>query len=163
MHFNEANEIGKQGEAAVSAYLRSRGWLVVDTSSHELFQPMGIDFICSKGHKTRAIEVKTDRHSTGNFFIELVANHKSKAKGAIYSSADDWFYVNAPTAIAYIFSPQQMLAHIEANPQYSRKECWSYIGGQPVYKSIGVLVPIAQAPIKRKIKLESAGVEPQLH
>lgn len=160
MDFKTANAVGKVGEAAVHKHLTKKGWLVVDTSSHALFQELGIDFVIQKGEKTYTIDVKTDNHAPIHFFLETVSNASSKRKDGVggcfqKSKSDFWFYLFLQTNTLYVFNVKDMQRYVEDNEQFRRVQCGgTQLNGQTIYKSEGVLCPIEGAPIMATIKLK---------
>lgn len=156
--FHSANSRGKVGEALISEWLLSRKWLVLDTSSHKLFQEVGVDFVIEKEGEVRCIDVKTDSYTTGNFYIETVSNDLKGTRGCIYTSrADDWFYYYSATHSLKLFNPQEMAAYIDSptGQTLRRTKAASYIGNNVAYHSHGVLVPNDCPVVKATICLSS--------
>lgn len=157
MNFHESNAIGKQGEALVMQYLEASGWLATDCSGHKLFQTLDIDIVASKGDVVRTIDVKTDRHDTGNVFIETVSNDVKGTDGCIYASkADHWFYYFVASDRLLIFSPSEVVDLIEnANEsQYRVVTHPTTIRNKIVYHSHGLLIPISDIPVIKEVRLK---------
>lgn len=145
MDFNTSNSIGKRGELAVTNYLTEKNFTVLDASSHKLFQQLDIDFVAGKDGKLYTIDVKTDTHTTGNFYLEITSNDTKQTDGCLYASqADYWWYWFEKLGECYIFNPKEVATYVRENESKYRKvkHGSTGYGGRTLYHSIGVLIPV---------------------
>lgn len=155
MEFKYKNRQGKVGESLAIEWLQNRNWVVIDTSAHKFFQRNGIDLVCTNSETKKVVcaDVKWDQNDSGNFFIETISNSNTNSPGAIYQTqADYWLYGIAPKNTFFVFSPAAMRKHIETHQYPERYATTTGYDGTPLYKSIGVLVPLKNAPIVQTIK-----------
>lgn len=162
MNFDEANLIGKKGEAKVCQWLRDKGWLVCDLSLSDYFQKIDVDFIIYKvdenGNQSKPlmIDVKTDRYTTGNMAIETISNDNKMTDGCIYQTqADYWFYYYPNLNKLCIFKPSDMRALLKENEGKYKpfKMSTRGYGGGVLYSSHGYLVPVTELEKVRTVSI----------
>ncbi|ACB84825.1 hypothetical protein [Natranaerobius thermophilus] len=133
-------KIGKQGEKKVDEFLNNKKNIrnVIDVSDNEEYMEKGIDFLIEteSGNK-QGIEVKTDTYySSGNFFLEYIANTNKNKTGALLSSHAKWLFYYFIDGTLYIFKLSDLKKWIKKNKKKYKK-----VSSQnPTYKSLGLLV-----------------------
>lgn len=153
MNFQQSKTIGKQGEAVFSKRLEYKGFKVIDAREHSFFQEWDIDFVTEYGNTVYTIDVKTDSHPPRNFFIETISNDTKGTPGCVYQTrADFWIYVFPATDDGFVFKPSTMVKHIEENDFKEITSATTNRRGKSLYNSVGVLVPITNAPVLQRIE-----------
>lgn len=146
--FNTSNGIGKDGEALLNQYWKSRGMSTVDLSSHKVMQKMGVDMALETKLGSYLVDVKSDTHSEINFAMEIVSNLNTNENGCLLDSqADRWYYYYQSTGNCYVFSPKEMREYVEAHSFREVKGSTRGYGGKILYESLCVLVPIDTCPV----------------
>lgn len=152
MNFQQADAIGKYGEKVFTKRLRYKGFNIIDASQHPLFQEWDIDFVTQYGDKVYTIEVKTDRYEPNNFAFEIISNDNKGTPGCLYQSrADLWCYIFKSADTGFVFKPDVMVRHIENNDFKQFTRATTTRSGKHLYNSVGVLVPVAEAPVAQRI------------
>lgn len=86
-------KVGERGTVAVAEYLRRNGCTFEDVTDDPDYRTQDIDFRVKRGRQRRwrTVEVKTDLHTTGNFFFESRTN--KGLPGCVFKSrAQVWMY-----------------------------------------------------------------------
>lgn len=156
MSFHKCNSIGKKGEEVVKKWLRDKEYQVIDFSDHSYMQSIDVDLAVSKQNQAFSeqiapflVEIKTDRHNSGNLFIETVSNATKKTLGCIYATrADWWLYVLLGRKEMIAFRPKKMIELIENN-NFREIEVPNRFRDGGGYITKGVLVPIDNIPFGR--------------
>lgn len=150
MQFEKKKADGTKGEELIFDRLRAKGWQVADVRNHEYFQRIDVDAVITKLSQCFMIDVKTDAHTSGNFYIEI-EKETTERPGRIYTTrADLWFYYFTPLDTLYAFRPVAMAQHVELG-QFHTARAPTRNGGYLSW-SVGKLVPIHGAPITQTIE-----------
>lgn len=151
--FAETKRIGKWACKQIAAYYQGRGYEVTDVEDDPLMQTFDIDLIVEgEGERPFYVEVKGDRYTTDNVYIERISNIAKGTPGCLlYTVADIvcYYFVQEGRAIVIPVKPLQ-----EWIPRrlcdFKSKNPATNIGKEEMYRSIGHPVPV-------RVMLEEVG------
>lgn len=135
--WTEQLAVGEAGERRFVSLMRSFGQPVTDLRQDTWYRKRDIDYRVGKN----TVEVKTDMHSTGNVFIELVGG--SGKPGCIFASrADMWAYLfPLEDTFYFIRVPELLLWLIDYSREYERKAITSHRGKRK-WTVLGIAIPV---------------------
>lgn len=138
--FYSDNQVGKIGEAAVAAALKSKGHTVEDVSNIYEWQRKDVDFILRRNSSSTTLEVKNDvkSNTTGNVYVETWCEENKSRDG------DGWYHYCEAEYIAFVQMKRgsahivqfQELIHLIDTHNYKTSKKWDG-------SSEGILVPLA--------------------
>lgn len=152
--FNLKLLIEKQSEAVVLPFIKQRGWVF---SKHYLPHDKRGDYAISRDSKTLNIELKAERNTTGNFFIEEFSNYApgEYAPDGTPRTTLGWFLTLQSDFVLYHFLDTNKIYKIDLKKLQEqsqlvyalgrRKQCQACDDGQ-MNQTIGWCVPIAKLP-----------------
>jgi hypothetical protein len=162
--FDQSLQIGRDGKELVFKLLEKLSITakIEDVREKKQYQQSGIDFLWwTKDNKSPLqIEVKAEKNSSSNLFIETISNCNGRSPGWIYQTRADYIiYLSLDNQKAYIFRPEKMRKLIKCrsrklkivNPATKGKD------GRVLYYAEGFLISVNNCPgIENVIKDMSA-------
>jgi hypothetical protein len=116
-------------------------------SREDIEQDMDVDLIIARPEGDYILlEVKGDRYTTGNFFIELVSNTEKCSIGCILKTQADYIlYYFIKTYTLYSLAVQGLKYWIKDNARYYPiKTVQTHLENGSVYHTEGICVPITR-------------------
>jgi len=130
---------GAEGAARVKLLLARRFGTLIDYEGNRKKQAQGID-ICIKPWGD--VEIKSDFHSTNNFFFEYQCSGNSS--GVMTSQADYWAYYLVEYGHIYMIPTKLLRKYINKNIKWLaakyKKEVKSH-AGQSTWTALGLAIP----------------------
>lgn len=156
-------DVGAQGVAAVSDFLRSHGYVVEDVSADRDWQTMDVDLRVrgKRQQRWRTVEVKHDTYTSGNLFLELSSS--SGKPGCVYKSRAQWwaYWLSGLGVLLLIDLPALQLWLLEYGHVYERKTVISR-RGRSTWSIEGLAIPwqeLVYARVAHKLTLVLAEEE----
>lgn len=149
--FDEKNDFSKEGTMIVCTYLKSLNKTseIKNVEDDPEYQKNGIDlvWIYNKNGKELmiSIEVKTDKYTSGNFWLETLSNEELKTPGCfIKSKVKYFFYYFMGWDSMYIIplKKAQKWFSINSNRFKESKTTTKDEQGNYIHTTVGKLVPI---------------------
>lgn len=133
---NETFPVGRLGENIFLELYDN----VTDLRTSGSYRARGIDFV----YNNHFIDVKTDRHTTGNFFleVEVLSGEKSSPGAFTCTKAELWWYYFPALGEAYWLDISRTLLHVfKTYGTYPTKTIWSH-NTTAKWSANGLLVPV---------------------
>ena len=149
--FKEKDDFSKRGVEVVTRYLQSlpKTVKVENVENDIVYQQIDIDLIWTyrteKGMVQHTLEVKTDRYTTGNFFLETVSNKELGTLGCfVKTKADMVYYYFSTWDSLYVIPTKEAQNWFRANLDRfpERPTTTQDSKGRFLHTTIGRLVPI---------------------
>jgi hypothetical protein len=150
--FTEKDDFSKKGIAVVTNYLKSleQTVSVENVENDTRYQREDIDLIWKYRRGVddivNSIEVKTDRYTTGNFWLETGSNEEMQTTGCfVKSKADFFFYYFTKWDRLYIIPMQKAQAWFVTNMERfeESRTTTKDENGQHSHTTVGRKVPIS--------------------
>ncbi|MDQ3262532.1 MAG: hypothetical protein M3Y59_02555 [Myxococcota bacterium] len=124
---------------------KSPGSRVHDVQLDPRFQHRGVDLLWESGAQVQGVEVKGDRRTSGNYFLELVSNAEKDTPGCfLYSEADWLLYAFVQTGEIH-FLPLRSAREwfLGRAKDFPLRHTRTRMGNQR-YTTVGALVPVRE-------------------
>jgi len=136
---NEQLRVGREGMERVKLLLLKEFENLVDYQDDRKKQQQGIDL---RVQPWGTIEVKTDTHTTPNFFVEYECD--GIPSGIMTSQADWWVYYFPNLELLYFIPKKNLLEYIQKNFKWLTKKYGVPIlshAGKRQWKARGIVIP----------------------
>lgn len=150
--FLGCSRVGALGISATREFLEKHpeSVSVLSVESDRRFQPIGIDFLWIRfqgAPRMEPVEVKTDTHTSGNFYLETRANVEREKPGWLHTTQSLWLaYYFVQSGHLYLLSTLELarwFAQSRYNSPAFEKTTFTR-SGSGGYHSNGVPVPILE-------------------
>jgi len=160
--FIENNVVGKKGERLCKSQLRNHpaSIEVTDVTDDPNFRRQGVDFLWQTESANFGVEVKCEKKTTGNLFLETISNCNKATPG--------WFETSEADLVAYgfldtgdwnFFELQRMREFVAAlsEPLAAKRAKTFSEGGSFLYETEGRLLPLSTAGLDKVIRARILG------
>lgn len=149
-YFKNVDKTAKKATEHITAYLKSKGFFIIDVENNPFWQERDVDLLAMKSEDgkfptTYKIEIKADTYyRTGNYFAESYSNLSKETPGCWFSTQSDFiFYYFIDERELHIIPTEEAQIWVRENSHNLKTRRTTTTGpkGEFWYQSEGFLVP----------------------